>query len=193
MSKLSELQKIHNEILDLKKSPLYKYRIENNYFPVLGEGSLDAKILFIGEAPGKNEAMTGKPFVGMAGKTFDVLLESIHLKREEIYVTSIVKDRPQSNRDPKREEIEIYGPFLDRQIEIIQPKIIATLGRFAMEYSMKKFGLEKELKPISKLHGKIFKAKASYGPVTIAVLYHPSMLRFKKIEELKKDFKILKS
>ncbi len=195
MNKTKELQKIYDEVLVLKKSPLYKYRKENKYFPVVGEGSADAKIIFIGEAPGKNEAITGKPFIGSAGKILDILFESINLKRENIYVTSVVKDRPQNNRDPLPEEIEIYGPFLDRQIEIIKPKIIATLGRFAMKYIMQKFGLEKEIETISELHGKVFKVKASYGPIKIVVLYHPSVAIYNrnKLGELKKDFKILKA
>ncbi len=193
MNKVKELKKIYDEVLVLKKSPLYKYRIENNYFPVIGEGSPDAKIMFIGEAPGKNEAITGKPFIGAAGKILDTLFDSIKLTREEIYVTSIVKDRPQKNRDPKPAEIEIYAPFLDRQIEIIQPKIIATLGRFAMDYVMRKYGLEDKIEPIGKLHGKTFQAKASYGPITIAVLYHPSVAIYNRntLGALKKDFKIL--
>ncbi len=195
MNKTKELQKIYDEVLVLKKSPLYKYRKENKYFPVVGEGSADAKIMFIGEAPGKNEAITGKPFIGSAGKILDILFESINLKRENIYVTSVVKDRPQNNRDPLPEEIEIYGPFLDRQIEIIQPKIIATLGRFAMDYIMRKFCLEEEIKTIGKLHGKVFKLKAGYGPIKIVVLYHPSVAIYNrnKLGELKKDFKILKA
>ncbi len=188
------LEKIKEEVLNLKDSPLYKYRIENKYFPVVGEGRSDAKIMFIGEAPGKNEAITGRPFVGAAGKILDILFEVANLKREDMYITSIVKDRPQNNRDPLPEEIKIYGPFLDRQIEIIQPKIIATLGRFAMDYIMRKFDLESEIEPIGKLHGKIFNAKAAYGPIKIVTLYHPSVAIYNrnKLAELKKNFKILK-
>ncbi len=195
MTKVDELKKIEDEILNLKNSPLYTYRISNKYFPVPGEGSADAKIMFIGEAPGKNEAITGRPFIGAAGKILDSLFEVVNLKRENIYITSIVKDRPQNNRDPKPEEIKIYGPFLDRQIEIIQPKIIATLGRFAMDYIMRKFELESEIQPIGKLHGKVFKAKAAYGPIKIITLYHPSVVIYNrnKLGELKKDFKILKN
>ncbi len=195
MNKAGELKKIYTEIVGLKKSPLYKYRIENNYVPVIGGGSLNAKIMFVGEAPGKNEAITGKPFIGSAGKILDTLFSEAGLTRGEIYITSIVKDRPQKNRDPKPEEVKIYGPFLDRQIDIIQPKVIAALGRFAMDYLMKKFGLESEIVPIGRAHGKIFNAHASYGPVQIAVLYHPSVALYnaKMIGELKKDFKILQT
>jgi DNA polymerase len=188
------MRAIKDEVVALKESPLYKFRIENKNLPVIGEGSHFAKIMFIGEAPGRNEAKTGRPFCGAAGKILDELLESAEIKREDVYVTNIVKDRPPQNRDPLPEEIEIYGPFLDRQIEIIQPKIIATLGRYSMYYIMPKFGLEFELEPISKNHGKVFNGEASYGPVKIAPLYHPAVAVYNShtLDQLKKDFAVLK-
>ncbi len=188
------MRKIKDEVLNLKDSPLYKYRTENKYFPVIGEGSHDAQIMFIGEAPGRNEAQTGRPFCGAAGKILDELLAHAGIERKNVYITNIVKDRPQQNRDPLPDEIKIYGPFLDRQIEIIKPKIIATLGRYSMDYIMKKFGLNSELQPISRAHGKMFEAEASYGPIKIAVLYHPAVVVYdrSKMGELKKDFEILK-
>ncbi len=110
------------------------------------------------------------------------------------YITNIVKDRPPFNRDPLPEEIRIYGPFLDRQIDIIQPAVIATLGRFSMEYIMRKFGLDAQLKPISKMHGTTVQAEASYGPVTIIPLYHPAVAIYNQSSKdtLIEDFKILK-
>jgi uracil-DNA glycosylase len=192
--KFEEMKKIRDEIMDLKESPLYKERVENKVFPVIGEGSHDAKIMFIGEAPGKNEAQTGRPFCGAAGKVLDELLEHINLNRKDVYVTNVVKDRPTNNRDPLPEEIKIYSPFLDRQIEIIQPKVIATLGRFSMDYIMKKFNLDKELDVISKIHGKEFETTTSYGTIFIIPLYHPAVGIYNRnqIPELKKDFEILK-
>ena len=188
------LRKIKEEVINLKDSPLYKERIKNKVFPVIGEGSHQAKIMFIGEAPGKNEAATGRPFCGAAGRILDELLASAEIKREDVYITNIVKDRPPFNRDPLPEEIHIYGPFLDRQIDIIQPEALATLGRFSMDYIMRKFELIGELAPISKLHGKIFEAKASYGPVKIVPLYHPAVAIYNNNtkEDLKKDFQILR-
>ncbi len=188
------LKKIRDEVLNLKNSPLYEYRIQNKYFPVIGEGNHSAKIMFVGEAPGRNEAKSGRPFFGAAGKILDKLLEHAGIKREDVYITNIVKDRPENNRDPKPEEIKIYGPFLDRQIEIIKPEVIATLGRYSMDYIMRKFGLDSELVPISKAHGKEFDTEASYGPIKIAVLYHPAVVVYNptKLDELKKDFEILK-
>jgi DNA polymerase len=194
MSKYDEMKKIRDELFVFKESPLFEYRTSNKYFPVVGEGSHDAQIMFVGEAPGKTEAKTGKPFCGAAGKFLSYLLESIGLSREKVYITNVVKDRPQENRDPTPEEIVLYGPFLDRQIEIIQPKVIATLGRHSMLYVMKKFGLDFELEPISKIHGKVFETKASYGPLSIVTLYHPAAALYNGSmrDVLKKDFDVLK-
>jgi DNA polymerase len=194
MTKIELLKQINDEVLNLKKSPLFSYRTENKYFPVIGEGSLDAKIMFVGEAPGRNEAKCGKPFCGTAGKVLDELLEHIKIKRADIYITKIVNDRPQENRDPTEDEIKIYGPFLDRQIEIIQPKVIAALGRYSMGYIMQKFGLGDKVEVISKMHGKSFDAQASYGPIKIVCLYHPCVAVYnsKRKDELKKDFEVLK-
>ncbi|HRH25877.1 MAG TPA: uracil-DNA glycosylase [Candidatus Paceibacterota bacterium] len=172
--KKTELMKeVRDEILAFKKSPLYKHRIENNYFPVIGEGSYDASIVFIGEAPGKNEALTAKPFCGASGRILDELLAPIGMDRTKIYVTNIVKDRPPENRDPTPREIALYSPFLDRQIEIIQPKVIVTLGRFSMLHIMNSYGVP--IEPISKAHGKKFVARAPHGEVDFIPLYHPAM------------------
>ncbi len=188
------LKEIKDELLEFKASPLYEYRTKNNYHPVVGEGSHFAKIIFIGEAPGENEAKLARPFCGASGRILDELLRSINLKREDVYISNIVKDRPPENRDPTPQEIELYTPFLDRQITIIQPMIIATLGRFSMQYIMDKFHLTEKLGPISKLHGKIFEAKSSWGIVKIIPLFHPAVALYgasKKVDLLN-DFKALK-
>lgn len=194
MTKFDEMKKIRDELLVFKASPLYEYRTTNKYFPVIGEGSLDAKIMFVGEAPGKNEAETAKPFCGASGKFLSEMLESIGLKREDVYITNLVKDRPPENRDPTPEEIELYSPFLDRQIEIIKPRVVATLGRYSMAYLMKKFDLDLDLAPISRIHGKAFEVQASYSPITIVTLYHPAAALYNggMRDTLKADFQILK-
>ncbi len=188
------LLQIKNEAVDLKKSPLYKFRVKNKSFPVIGDGSAKSKIMFIGEAPGKNEAATGRPFCGASGRVLTQMLEHIGLKREDVYITNLVKDRPPENRDPTPKEIALYSPFLDRQIEIIQPKVIATLGRFSMAYVMQKFGLAAELQTISKIHGKVFNAKTSYGDIKVIPLYHPAVALYQNSlkAEMFKDFEILK-
>lgn len=188
------MKKVRDELFAFEESPLFEYRTQNEYFPVIGEGSHDAHIMFVGEAPGKNEALTGKPFCGAAGKFLTFLIGSIGLTRDKVYITNIVKDRPPENRDPTQGEIDLYGPFLDRQIEIIQPKVIATLGRYSMKYVMKKFGLDLELEPISKIHGKVFETKAPYGPLSIVTLYHPAAALYNggMRDTLQKDFEVLK-
>jgi len=194
-TKEEKMKKVRDEVLKLKESPLYEYRVENKYKPVIGQGSHDAKILFIGEAPGKKEAETGIPFCGASGKFLDELLAHINIPREEVYIANILKDRPPENRDPSREEIGLYTPFLERQIEIIEPKVIATLGRFAMDYIMRRYGLENEITKISDMHGKVYNAVGLSGEVKIVPLYHPAVAIYNSNNkaELKKDFEVLKS
>ena len=199
MSKYDDMKKIRDELLVFKESPLYAYRTENKFFPVVGEGSHDATIMFVGEAPGLNEAKTGRPFCGAAGKFLDELVGSIGGKREQVYITNIVKYRPPENRDPTPEEIELYAPFLDKQIEIIRPKVIATLGRHSMGYVMRHFGLDLELEPISKIHGRGFQTELKLAdgktqPLSIVTLYHPAAALYNggMRDTLKKDFEVLK-
>lgn len=189
------LKQVRDEIAGLKKSPLYEFRAQNGNFPVIGEGNHNAEIMFIGEAPGKNEAATGKPFCGAAGNILTELIRSAGLKREDVYITNIVKDRPPGNRDPLSEEIAIYAPFTDRQIEIIQPKVIVTLGRYSMAYIMQKFSLLREIKSISQIHGKVFDGRALYGEIKIIPMYHPAVALYQSSlkEQMVKDFQTLKS
>lgn len=190
-SKLDLMKEIRDEVFNLTSSPLYKYRIENNNFAVIGAGSHDASIMFVGEAPGANEAKKGIPFCGASGKFLDEMLSSISLDRSNVYITNLVKDRPEDNRDPEQSEIDLYSPFLDKQIEIIIPSVIVCLGRHPMNYIMKKYGFEKDLLPISKIHGKVFKNK----DIDIICLYHPAVALYngsmRKV--LLEDFKILKT
>ncbi len=188
------MEEIKDQILALKESPLYAYRTENKYFPVIGEGSHEAHLMFVGEAPGETEAKTGKPFCGRSGKLLDELLASIGMDRAKVYITNLVKDRPPDNRDPEPQEIALYGPFLERQIDIMKPRVIATLGRHSMKYIFEKFGLGNELQTVSKIHGKEFKGTASYGPVTVVALYHPAFALYNggMKGQLMEDFKVMK-
>ncbi|MCB0164315.1 MAG: uracil-DNA glycosylase [Anaerolineae bacterium] len=169
----AQLEKLAEAVRQLEESPLYTYRTENNYAAVFGEGDSQARIMVIGEAPGEQEAKQGRPFVGSAGKVLNELLGLIGLQREDIYITNIVKDRPPDNRNPRVGEIKLYAPFLVQQIEIIQPKVIAPLGRFAMEFILKQFDVFDKQK-ISQVHGSVIKAQAAYGEVAIVPLYHPA-------------------
>lgn len=149
---------------------------------VFGEGSPDAQILFIGEAPGANEDREGRPFVGRAGKLLRTLIRELHWEENDVYITNIVKRRPPENRDPTPEEIAAYKPYLAEQIRIIHPKIIATLGRFSMNYFLPDA-------KISRDHGKLFLLR----DILLFPLYHPAAaLRATSMKmELEKDFRKL--
>lgn len=189
-----QLRAIRDELVNLKESPLYDYRQRNGYFPVIGQGDHYADIMFIGEAPGKNEAETGRPFCGASGRILDELLASIQLERTDVYVTNIVKDRPPNNRDPLKTEIDLYAPFLERQIGIIQPKVIATLGRFSMEFILRRFGAFQANQKISQLHGTVIKVRTAYGRASVVPLYHPAAALYNASQRdtLEKDFQVLK-
>lgn len=131
---------------------------------VFGDGNPDADIVFIGEAPGKNEDLQGIPFVGAAGKFLDEMLAMIQLERKDIYITNIVKYRPPNNRDPLPDEKEAFLPFLQQQLDIIKPKLVVTLGRHSMEVLLPP-GLR-----ISQVHGE---PKRYNGQVYLP-LFHPA-------------------
>jgi len=185
MDREEELKKVKQEVIACKKCPLYKTRV----LPVVGEGNHQAKIMFVGEAPGQQEAKTGHPFCGRAGNVLDELLGSINLKRQDVYIANLLKDRPPNNRDPFPEEIRACSPFLERQIQAISPKVICPLGRYSMKFIMEKYGLKDKIEPISKIHGKMFDSQ----DIKIIPFYHPAVAVYNPlmIETLKNDFKAL--
>lgn len=134
---------------------------------VMGDGNADADIVFIGEAPGKNEDIQGVPFVGAAGKFLNEMLASVGMSRDDVYITNIVKYRPPNNRDPSPDEKRAFWPYLVRQLQIIQPQIIITLGRHSMENFLP--GMF-----ISKIHGEPKRVQFGEGKVVIVPLYHPA-------------------
>ncbi len=134
---------------------------------VMGDGNADAEIVFIGEAPGKNEDEQGLPFVGAAGKFLNEMLAGIGLTRSDVYITNIVKYRPPGNRDPLPEEKRAFWPYLVRQLEIIAPKVIVTLGRHSMEYFLPDYR-------ISTVHGQPKRITFGAMKVVIMPLYHPA-------------------
>ncbi len=156
---MSALTELYQEIRHCHKCEIAQTRTQ----AVPGEGPENATIMFIGEAPGYNEDLQGRPFVGQAGKFLDELLASIQLKRSDVYIANIIKTRPPANRDPLPHEIANCKPFLDRQIEIIKPKMIVTLGR----YSMARFFPSKT---ITQIHGKSLRQ----GDVLYFAMYHPA-------------------
>ena len=183
MGKLQELEK---EIKKCKKCPLWRTR--TNAVP--GEGSTRARIMLVGEAPGREEDRQGRPFVGAAGKILDKLLGAIKLKRKEIFISNILHCRPPHNRNPRAIEIKACTPYLNQQIQIIKPKIICTLGNFATSYILEKFDKTK-VKGISKIHGKVFNIRG----IKIIPLYHPAAAVYnpRMLNVLLKDFKTIRS
>jgi uracil-DNA glycosylase len=156
---MSELNELSKEIAVCQCCNLYKSATR----AVPGEGPENAQIMFIGEAPGWNEDQQGRPFVGAAGKFLDQLIASIGLKREQVYIANVVKHRPPENREPLPSEIAACKSWLDRQIELIKPRMIVTLGR----HSMARFFPNKS---ISKIHGTAEKR----GGVIYFAMYHPA-------------------
>ena len=153
--------------LDDLKAQLKEWKgcaLAKNSNPVLGEGNPKADIMFIGEAPGEQENKLGRPFVGPAGKFLDELLESIGLKREDVYISNVVKFRPPGNRDPTPEEKEQCMPWLKKEIALLRPKIIVPLGRHALGHFFTKL-------TISEAHGKPQKLS---DEVWVFPIYHPA-------------------
>ncbi len=156
---MSDFETLTAEIARCTRCLLHQGRTN----PVPGEGAKDADIMFIGEAPGFHEDQQGRPFVGAAGKFLDELLESIDLDRSQVFIANVIKCRPPGNRDPLPDEIEACKPFLDRQIELIDPKLIVTLGRFSMARAFPKAR-------ISRIHGQPRKI----GGIVYYPMYHPA-------------------
>jgi DNA polymerase len=178
MNKDQVLQKIADEVANCKKCELHHSREKG----VPGEGPSDAEIMFIGEGPGFHENMQGRPFVGAAGDLLVELLEKNGLKREDVFITNVVKCRPPSNRDPAPEELKACSPYLEQQIQTINPKVIVTLGRF----SMARFIPHAK---ISEIHGDPIRVKGKlvvpfYHPA--AALHRPSLRA-----DVEKDFAAL--
>jgi DNA polymerase len=189
MSKQEWINMIVAEIEVCHKCKLWRHR--KNVVP--GEGCVEAEVMFVGEAPGYREDIEGRPFVGVAGKLLDKLLSKIKLSRNEIYITNLIKCRPPENRDPLTSELDACTPFLDRQIELIKPRIIVPLGRHATSYILSKTGFEAG--SITKLHGKKWNVTLLDSQVTVLPAYHPAAALYNPnyIEELERDFQTIKN
>lgn len=173
-SKEKILEELERIVKNCTKCPLHEGRTN----AVFGDGNIDADIMFIGEAPGRNEDLQGKPFVGQAGKLLTEAIESIGLNRSDVYITNVVKCRPPKNRDPTKEEIAACEPYLDKQISIINPSIIVTLGRFAMRYMLNKYNLGSHT--ISKVRGRIFELHTLDKTIYFIPTYHPAAILYRQ-------------
>ncbi len=191
MDRKIELERYARESEECKKCSLWKIRKN----VVFGAGSPFSKILFVGEAPGYNEDVRGIPFCGKAGEVLDILLDSVSLKREDIYITNIIKCRPPNNRDPEKEEVDACRYYLEKQIEIINPSVICCLGRHALKYILERFSFSQK-GSITALHGKVLEnSQDIFNRTSVVALYHPAVAVYDpgKMELLKKDFQVLKN
>lgn len=189
IDKKALLDKIAEKIRKCQKCPLYKTRIN----PVPGEGNPNACIMFIGEAPGYHEDRQGRPFVGAAGKLLTEMIEEIlGLRREDVFITNVVKCRPPKNRDPTPEEIKACAPFLDEQIEVIRPNILVCLGRYSSRYILSKLGVR--FKSILSIRGKTFTMRIGDRDILVIPTIHPAAALYKRGWEnfLRDDFKKVK-
>lgn len=184
MESNEEIRRINEEIIKCRRCRLGWIR--RNAVP--GEGYTKARIMFVGEAPGREEDLTGRPFVGAAGHFLDELLSSIDLRRSDVFITNLLKCRPPRNRPPRVDEIEACYPFLPRQISVIKPRIICTLGNFAVQTLV-----DKKLS-ISSVHG-IARKTSGDNEIVFFPTYHPAaalyLPRLRNV--MKEDFKRLKA
>jgi len=189
LSKAEFLQTIAKEVTKCTKCPLWKKRIN----AVPGDGSSESRVMFIGEAPGQSEDLKGEPFVGAAGQLLDELLTIAGLSRADVFITNVVKCRPPRNREPKRSEIATCTPYLNRQIELIQPEIIVTLGMHSTAYVFSKANLR--FTSITEVHGRPCEATISSLQLTVFPTFHPAAALYypKYKDQLKTDFQMLKN
>jgi len=158
------LDRVKNDIIEKNICPDLAAQAKNL---VMGDGNINAEIVFIGEAPGKNEDEQGLPFVGAAGKFLNEMLAEAGMQRSDVYITNIVKYRPPNNRDPEPDEKKAFWPYLLKQLQIIQPKVVITLGRHSMEYFLP------DMK-ISQIHGQAKRIQFGDDKLVIVPLYHPA-------------------
>jgi len=180
MSREKELQEIASEIASCTKCPLHASRIN----PVPGEGSVNARVMFIGEAPGAEEDRTGRPFVGRSGELLRELIRGIGLSEQEVFITSVLKSRPPNNRTPRKAEVEACIGYLDRQMQVIHPKVIVLLGGVAISTMIGPW-------PLKEAHGKFHEADGR----TYFLTYHPAAaLRFPPTKDvMREDFERLRN
>ena len=164
MSTQDQLDALAKEIMDKDICPELR---EQATQLVMGDGNVNAEIVFIGEAPGKNEDIQGKPFVGAAGKFLNEMLAQAGMDRSDVYITNIVKYRPPNNRDPLPDEKAAFWPYLLRQLQVINPKVVITLGRHSMEYFLP------DMK-IGQIHGQPKRIQFGDHKIVIMPLFHPA-------------------
>jgi DNA polymerase len=182
------LDAIASEVIVCRKCELWKTR--KNAVP--GEGNPQSSVMFIGEAPGQSEDIEGKPFVGAAGKFLETLLSEMGLSRSDVFICNIVKCRPPRNREPIPKEIQTCTPYLDKQIKIIKPILIVTLGNYSTAYIFSKASLP--FSSITRARGKFYESSILDMRITIFPTFHPAAALYsaKYREQINKDFQLLR-
>ena len=176
------------EIRSCRKCGLWESRRN----PVPGDGDINANVVLIGEAPGYWEDVRGKPFVGAAGRLLDEIFKGVSLSRDEIYITNILKCRPPKNRDPRPEEIKACTPYLDRQLRLIKPNLIVTLGRHSTIYILSKAGVN--VSGITAVRGRVYEINLWGSRVQVIPTFHPAaaLYNVRLREYIEKDFRLVK-
>jgi|SRR3989344_489569 len=191
MDNNEKLKLIEKEIID---AHLLLHESAKNL--VFGRGNPDASIMFIGEAAGKNEDEQGLPFVGAAGKNLDKLFEKAGLSMNDVYIANILKYRPPENRNPLPEEIKTHTPYLLKQIEVIEPKVICSLGNYATKFFLAGADVDKmKVQPgITSVHGKIKEIELHGKKIKLIPLFHPAAIIYNRslLGEWEKDIEIVK-
>ena len=174
------LVELYHEARACTRCPLHASRTK----VVFGSGNADADLMFVGEAPGQQEDLQGLPFVGRAGKLLDQLLGEVGLQRADVFITNVLKSRPPGNRDPQLEEIDACKPYLHSQVELIEPRVICTLGNFATKL------LTRSQRGITSVHGRPQVHELGGRAVRVFPIYHPAaaLRSTKTLEELREDF-----
>ncbi len=183
--RLEEYRRLVEEIKSCRRCELHRYRRN----PVPGEGPLDARGMLVGEAPGKVEDETGRPFVGAAGRLLTRLLEETGVGRGNVYITNVLKCRPPGNRDPRPEEVEACSPYLRRQIRIIEPRVVVCLGRHSARLLFSWAGIR--WRSMSSMHGRVYDAVLEGLRVKLVATYHPAAALYnpRLRDSLERDFR----
>jgi len=183
------MDRLAEEVSNCRRCDLCELR-ENVVF---GEGDLETAVVLVGEAPGRREDEEGRPFVGSAGKLLNRILDETGLNRGDIYITNIVKCRPPGNRRPNQGEVEECATHLDKQLSLIEPRVIVPMGNSATGYFLKRHGLRRQA--IGSIHGHVLPIKAAWGDTKLYPIYHPAAILYNRRleEDLRSDLRALRN
>ncbi len=183
------MDQLIGEIDVCKKCRLYKHAKH----AVPGEGNINASLMLVGEAPGANEDLQGRPFVGAAGQFLEEVLASVGLARKNVYITNVVKHRPPNNRLPRKDEAEACTPYLQRQIAIVKPRVITSLGNCSSTYLLSQIGFE--YARLTDIRGRVFSGKLFGTAIEVIPTFHPAAILYARVkaDSIRQDFELAKT